>query len=66
MHFGKPATAATLAHIRRELVQGVWDLILDDDLIHACVHGSRTEFLDGKMRALFPRFVVYSADYPEK
>ena len=64
--FGKHATAAMLTHIRREIAQAVWMLLMDDDFMHAYVYGFLEEMLDGIERLSFPRFLTYSADYPEK
>ena len=55
-----------LTHLRRELMHAIWHLILDDDLIHAYTNGEAIKLYDGIIRALFPRFLFYSADYPEK
>ena len=64
--FGKAATAAMLTHLRRELVQAIWILLLDDEFMHAYIHGFLFQLADGIQRVLFPRFMTYSADYPEK
>jgi len=63
---GKAATAAMLTHLRRELVQAVWMLLMDDEFMHAYIHGFLFQLADGILRVLFPRFLTYSADYPEK
>jgi hypothetical protein len=55
-----------LTHCRRELVQGVWRLLLDDEFIHAYEHGIVLTCSDGIQRHVFPRIFTYSADYPEK
>jgi hypothetical protein len=64
--FGKAATAATLTHLRRELAHAVWMLLLDDEFMHAYIHGFVFQLVDGILRVFFPRFLTYSADYPEK
>jgi hypothetical protein len=64
--FGKLATAAMLTHLRRELAHAVWALLLDDDLLRAYTEGESIKLFDGIKRMLFPRFLFYSADYPEK
>jgi len=64
--FGEPATADTLTHLRRELIQAVWRILLDDDFMDAYENGIVIMFPDGILRRLFPRFFTYSADYPEK
>ncbi|KAF8193727.1 hypothetical protein BJ912DRAFT_901526 [Pholiota molesta] len=65
--FGKPATAEVLTHLRRELMQAIWQLMLDDDdFMDAYVNGIVIMFPDGIKRRLFLRIFIYSADYPEK
>lgn len=64
--FGKVATAPMLTHLRRELAHAILRLILDDDLMHAYTDGHAIKLFDEITRALFPRFLFYSADYPEK
>ena len=64
--FGEPATADILTHLRRELIQAVWRILLDDDFMDAYENGIVIMFPDGILRRLFPRFFTYSADYPEK
>ena len=55
-----------LTHLRRELSQAVLALLLDDDLLRAYTEGEAMKLFDEIMRALFPRFLFYCADYPEK
>jgi hypothetical protein len=64
--FGKLPNADTMAHMKREIMSAVWMLMLDPELMHAYVHGVVIECADGVERLFFPRFFVYSADYPEK
>ena len=47
-------------------MQGAWNIILDDDFIHACTYGIVVMCIDGIERRLYPRIFTYSADYPEK
>ena len=47
-----------LTHLRRELMQEVWLILMDDDFMHAYIHGI--------MQVFYPQFFTYSADYPEK
>ncbi|KAG6895033.1 hypothetical protein C0992_003455 [Termitomyces sp. T32_za158] len=63
---GEAASAAILTHCRRELMHSVWQLILDNDFLHAYEHGIVIECLDGVTRRFYPRILTYSADYPEK
>jgi len=64
--YNKVATAAMLTHLRRELAHSIWTLLLDDDLMRAYADGEAVKLSDEIIRALFPRFLFYSADYPEK
>ena len=64
--FGKSATKEMLTHLRRELIQSVWAIILDDEFMNAYAHGIPLQLSDGIVRCVFPRIFTYSADYPEK
>ncbi|KAF4622074.1 hypothetical protein D9613_008985 [Agrocybe pediades] len=64
--FDQSATAEVLTHLRRELMQAIWEKILDDDLMDAHTNGIVIEFPDGIKRRMFIRFFLYGADYPEK
>jgi hypothetical protein len=43
-----------------------WDILLDDDFLHAYEHGIVITCSDGVCRRFYPRIFTYSADYPEK
>ncbi|KAI0057240.1 hypothetical protein BV25DRAFT_1812761 [Artomyces pyxidatus] len=62
----KPATDVLITHCRRELFQGGWEIMLDDEFVHAYRHGMIVDCIDGIRRRIYPRIFVYSADYPEK
>lgn len=64
--FGIPASADILTHLKRELMHGVWGLLLDSNFMGAYESGIVLTCADGVQRLVFPRFFVYSADYPEK
>lgn len=64
--YGEPASEAVLRFCKRELMQAIWLLLLDDDFIQAYHHGFIVKCGDGITRRLFPRLLTYSADYPEK
>ncbi|KAF9032603.1 hypothetical protein BJ165DRAFT_1604790 [Panaeolus papilionaceus] len=66
LHFNDKPSPETLTHLRRELIQAVWKLLLDDDFLEAYKNGIVILFPDGIYRRVFPRFFTYSADYPEK
>jgi hypothetical protein len=55
-----------MTHCRRELMQAVWEKVLDADFIHAHLYGIVIKCIDGIERRVYPRFFTYSADYPEK
>ncbi|KAJ7666669.1 hypothetical protein DFH06DRAFT_1184435 [Mycena polygramma] len=55
-----------LAHLKRELMHGIWDLLLSPEFIHAYINGVVVKCYDGVERLIFPRFLTYGADYPEK
>ena len=55
-----------LTHLRRELAHAILGLVLDDDLMRAYANGEPMKLFDEIIRALFPRFLFYCADYPEK
>lgn len=59
-------TSAVLTHLRRELMQQVWLLLLDEDFMHAYVHGFEFELAEGEQYLGYPRFLSKSQDYPEK
>ena len=63
---GLAASPATLTHLKRELVQKVWELLLDEEFMEAYEHGLVVSCADGVTRQLYPRFFTYSADYIEK
>jgi len=64
--YNESATGDTLTHLRRDLMQAIWMLLLDDDLMEAYVNRIVIKFPDGVSRRQFIRFFLYSADYPEK
>jgi hypothetical protein len=64
--FGKVATGPMLTHLRRELAHAILRLLLDDDLMRAYTNGIAIKLFNEITQALFPRFLFYCADYPEK
>ncbi|KAM6499872.1 hypothetical protein JOM56_005380 [Amanita muscaria] len=64
--YGMPPSTEVLKHCRREILQLILFLLLDDEFMHAYEHGIILEFIDGVRRRVFPRFFTHSADYPEK
>jgi hypothetical protein len=64
---GKAASKIHLTHCRRETFHAAWLILIQDPkFLEAYVNGMIVECIDGIKRRFFPRFFVYSADYPEK
>ena len=63
---GTAATVNVLRFLRAQLLQEIWALLLDNEFMEAYEHGIVVQCGDGIARRLFPRFLTYSADYPEK
>ncbi|OSD02376.1 hypothetical protein PYCCODRAFT_1390006 [Trametes coccinea BRFM310] len=64
--YGTSISDDVLTFCKRELMQRVWLLLLDDDFLEAYKHGILVVCGDGVTRRIFPRIFTYSADYPEK
>jgi len=47
-------------------MHAIWRLLLDGEFMDAYENGIVILFPDGISRRVFPRFFIYSADYPEK
>jgi hypothetical protein len=66
-HFnGRRPSEKLKTHLKRELFHGTLGLLIDDDFLDAYENGIRILFADGVTRLVFPRFISYSADYPER
>ncbi|TEB21302.1 hypothetical protein FA13DRAFT_1643041, partial [Coprinellus micaceus] len=66
LNSGKVPSDALFSHCVRELFQGQWAVLLDDELIDAMKNGIVLTCPDDKLRCFYPRVFTYSADYPEK
>ncbi|KAI0337344.1 hypothetical protein BDW22DRAFT_1468571 [Trametopsis cervina] len=64
--YNTAATSEVLRFCRTELIQAIWATLLDADFMHAYEHGMLVTCGDGIVRRIFPRFLTYSADYPER
>ena len=64
--YDKAPSEAMKTHLKRELMQGIWDIMLDEWFMEAYKHGIPIKCADGIWRRVFPRLITYSADYPEK
>ncbi|KIJ40747.1 hypothetical protein M422DRAFT_173372 [Sphaerobolus stellatus SS14] len=63
---GQAASAPLFTHCKREMVQAVWQLLMDGDFIKAYRHSIVVRCSDGILRRIYIRLITYSADYPEK
>ncbi|EKM75172.1 hypothetical protein AGABI1DRAFT_46869 [Agaricus bisporus var. burnettii JB137-S8] len=59
-------TSSILTFLKRELIQAIWRHLLNDEFKNAHKYGIIVKCKDGQFRRFYPRFFVYSADYPEK
>ncbi|TFK62834.1 hypothetical protein BDN72DRAFT_902894 [Pluteus cervinus] len=59
-------TPQLLAYCKRELYQGCWRVMLDQEFLEAYANGIVHLCSDEINRRLYPRIFIYSADYPEK
>jgi hypothetical protein len=64
--YAKQPTDAEIRFMKREVMQAIYILLLDDDFRNAYLNGVEVLCADGILRLLIPRFFSYSADYPEK
>ncbi|KAF9494120.1 hypothetical protein BDN71DRAFT_1393819 [Pleurotus eryngii] len=64
--FGKPPSVAMLTYLKRELLQGIWNLLISAEFILAYTHGITIKCYDGMKCLIFPWIFTYGADYPEK
>ncbi|TEB31764.1 hypothetical protein FA13DRAFT_1791092 [Coprinellus micaceus] len=55
-----------LRHVRREVFQAQWGVLLDDDFVHAYEHGLAVKCPDNVKRRFYLRILTYAADYPER
>ncbi|KAI0744837.1 hypothetical protein C8Q76DRAFT_789312 [Earliella scabrosa] len=63
---GFPMTDKVRRVLKKDLMQQIWLALLDPEFMHAYTHGIVVKCGDGVMRRLFPRILLYSADYVEK
>uniref|UniRef100_A0A0W0FN43 Uncharacterized protein n=1 Tax=Moniliophthora roreri TaxID=221103 RepID=A0A0W0FN43_MONRR len=65
-HYGKPPTEEMIRHLRREVIQAAWGLLLDDEFVEAYVNGAVFKCADHVERFSQTELFSYAADYPEK
>ncbi|KIJ23742.1 hypothetical protein M422DRAFT_195539 [Sphaerobolus stellatus SS14] len=63
---GQSCSPPLYTHCKRELVQSIWELLLDEDFQKAYKEGIVVKCADGITRRVYLRIFTYSADYPEK
>jgi len=64
--FEDASLSEVYTYCKRELMQAIWKLLLDEDFMHAYEHGIVICCGDRITRRVFPCFFAYLADYPEK
>ncbi|KAK7435189.1 hypothetical protein VKT23_019759 [Stygiomarasmius scandens] len=64
--FGVYPNDEVMKFLKREIMQAVWMLLLDDELLDAYIHGLLLVCADAIFRRLYPRFYTHSADYLER
>lgn len=65
--FGMFASSGVITHLKRELIHAVLLVVLlNPEFIEAYREGILITCVDNIIRRYFPRFLTYSADYPEK
>jgi hypothetical protein len=65
-HFGRAASKEVKAHLKQDLFHATWALLINNDFEKAYKDGVEIMFIDGITRLVFPRFLTYLADYPER
>ena len=55
-----------MTHLKRDLMHAVWEILLDNEFMHAYKHGIVLRCADGVIWQIYPRIFTYSADYLEK
>ncbi|KIJ51617.1 hypothetical protein M422DRAFT_157549, partial [Sphaerobolus stellatus SS14] len=63
---GQACSDPLFTHCKRELVQAIWELLLDEDFRKAYKEGIIVKCADGITQCIYLRLFTYSADYPEK
>ena len=54
--FGDRTTSQVYTHCKRELMQAIWALLLDEKFMYAYEHGIVIKCGDGVTRRVFPHF----------
>jgi hypothetical protein len=64
--FDEGSSSDVYTHCKRDLMQAIWRLLLNEKFVEAYNSGFVIKFVDGIVRHIFIRFYTYGADYPEK
>ena len=65
-HFGLTSSSHVYTHCKCELMQAIWELLLDERFVNAYKNGCVIIFRNGITCCAFFWFFTYSANYPEK
>ncbi|THU88480.1 hypothetical protein K435DRAFT_679706, partial [Dendrothele bispora CBS 962.96] len=64
--FGVYPNKEVFKFLKREIMQAVWNLLLDEELLNAYIHGLLLVCTDKLLQRLYPQFFSHSADYLER
>ncbi|KAL0057178.1 hypothetical protein AAF712_016188 [Marasmius tenuissimus] len=64
--YKSPPSDEVIKHLKREVMQAIWSLIMDDEFLDAYEKSVIYNCADKVKRRFLPEFFSYSADYPEK
>ncbi|PBK66618.1 hypothetical protein ARMSODRAFT_890163, partial [Armillaria solidipes] len=65
-YFNKPASLGILTFLKQELIHAIWKKLLTAEFLKAYTYGIVILCVDNIQWYIYPRFFLYSADYPEK
>ena len=63
---GKTPSSALITHCKRELMQAIWNQLMDERFMGGCKDGITIQCSDGIEWVFYIHIMTYSADYPEK
>lgn len=64
--FGRSTKQSVLTHCKWELIQAIWNFLLDADFLEAYQLRMIINFVDGIVCQVYLQIITYAADYPEK
>ncbi|KAL0060745.1 hypothetical protein AAF712_012477 [Marasmius tenuissimus] len=64
--YGCTPSDDVMKHLKQEVMQAVWDLIMDEEFLDAYKESMIIRCADKVRRRFLPKFFSYSVDYPKK